>query len=68
MIRFLLGVAVGAGAMYWLLTDQVPFGDRIEAWLGRTSSAYTAEDLRREADSILGPSEGTGASQAGRVR
>lgn len=55
MIRFLLGVAVGASAMYWMLTEQVPFQDRVELWLGRTSSAYTAEDLRREADAILGP-------------
>jgi len=54
MIRFVFGVAIGAAAMYWFLTGQIPFRDEVESWFARAASSYTAEQHRREADHLIG--------------
>lgn len=53
MIRFLFGVAVGAMAMYWFQTGQIPWRTEITAWFSRTASSYTAERHRTEADRLI---------------
>lgn len=57
MVRFVLGVAIGAVAMYWYLTGQIPWRDEIESWFARAASSYTAQEHRREADRVIGRSD-----------
>jgi len=37
MIRFLIGVGLGAAIMYWYLTGEIPLGDEIERLLAATA-------------------------------
>jgi hypothetical protein len=53
MLRFIVGVAIGATAMYWFLTGQIPFRDEVESWFDRAATSYTAEEHRREADRLI---------------
>jgi hypothetical protein len=57
MIRFLLGATIGAAAMYWYLTGQIPWRDQVESWFARAASSYTAQEHRREADRVIGHAE-----------
>ncbi len=41
MFRFLVGVGIGAGLMYWLLTGEVPLRDEFQSWLGSASRSYS---------------------------
>ncbi|HEY8515666.1 MAG TPA: hypothetical protein VIS07_09150 [Candidatus Binatia bacterium] len=54
MLRFIVGVAVGAVTMYWFLTGQIPFRDEIESWLARAAVSYSAEHHRRAANELIG--------------
>ena len=45
MIRFLIGVGLGAALMYWYLTGQVPMRGEIERILSATGSSYSSSDL-----------------------
>ncbi len=54
MVRFVIGVVIGATAMYWFLTGQIPYRDQVESWFARAASSYTAEHHRREADRLIG--------------
>lgn len=54
MVRFIIGVAIGATAMYWFLTGRIPYRDEVESWFARAASSYTAEQHRREADRLIG--------------
>jgi hypothetical protein len=59
MIRFLLGVLIGATAMYWYLTGEIPYRAQVEQWIGRASTAYKGEQHRAEADRIIGAGKAT---------
>jgi hypothetical protein len=53
MIRFLVGVLIGGSVMYWYLTGNIPWRDRVEGWFARTASSYTSERHRSEADQLI---------------
>jgi hypothetical protein len=53
MVRFVLGVAIGALAMYWYLTGKVPWRREIEGWFSSAASSYSSEAHQREADDVL---------------
>lgn len=53
MVRFVLGVAIGALAMYWYLTGRVPWRREVTGWFASASSSYSGEGVRREADRVL---------------
>jgi len=52
-MRFLVGMFVGASLMYWYLTGQVPYRERVEDWFKRTASSYTGERQKSEADRLI---------------
>ncbi len=41
MFRFLVGVGIGAGLMYWLLTGEVPLRQELQSWLSSASRSYS---------------------------
>ena len=45
MIRFLIGVGLGAALMYWYLTGEVPLRVEIERFLSTTGSSYSSSTL-----------------------
>lgn len=53
MIRFLVGVGLGACAMYWYLTGEVPLRDEVESWFSRVAVSYTAVEHKAEADRLI---------------
>jgi hypothetical protein len=53
MVRFILGVAIGALARYWYLTGRVPWRRDIQGWFASAASSYSAEEHRSEADRVL---------------
>jgi len=53
MLRFVVGFAIGATAMYWFLTGRIPFREDVESWFSRAASSYTAQEHHREADGLI---------------
>lgn len=53
MVRFVLGIAIGALAMYWYLTGRIPLRREITAWFASAASSYSAEAHRRQAEGVL---------------
>ena len=52
MIRFLIGVGLGASLMYWYLTGEIPFRDQVEGLLSATASSYSGSEHAAEASRI----------------
>ena len=44
MIRFMIGVGLGASLMYWYLTGEIPFRDEVERMLSATESSYSGQE------------------------
>ncbi len=41
MLRFLIGVGLGAALMYWYLTGRIPLRGEVERLLSATASSYS---------------------------
>lgn len=54
MLRFLIGVGLGAALMYWYLTGQVPFRGELERMISATASSYSGAEHVAEANRVLG--------------
>jgi len=52
MIRFLIGVGLGASLMYWYLTGEIPFRDEVERMLSATASSYSGSEYAEQANRI----------------
>lgn len=54
MIRFLIGVGLGASLMYWYLTGEIPFRDEVEGMFSATASSYSGSEYAAEARRLVG--------------
>lgn len=54
MIRFLIGVGLGASLMYWYLTGEIPFRDDIEKMLSAKASSYSGSEYVAGATRAVG--------------
>lgn len=52
MIRFAIGVGLGASLMYWYLTGEVLFLDEIEGFLSATASSYSGSEHAAESSRV----------------
>jgi len=55
MMRFLIGVGLGAVVMYWYLTGEIPFRDEVEGWFESTARSYSGAGHVAEADRLVLP-------------
>jgi hypothetical protein len=52
MIRFVIGVGLGAALMYWYLTGEIPFRDEVERFFTATASSYSGSEHVAEAEHL----------------
>ncbi len=56
MIRFMIGVGLGAALMYWYLTGEIPFRDEVERMLSAKASSYSGSEYVADAKPLVGGS------------
>ncbi len=54
MIRFLIGVGLGAALMYWYLTGEVPFRDEVERMMSAQTTSYSGSEYAAKGGRIVG--------------
>jgi hypothetical protein len=51
--RFVIGFALGMGAMYWYLTDSAPLKSQVQGWFSRSAAGYRGDRTHEAARDLL---------------